>query len=65
MSDTFKHGRLIAKVLAGSWRQPPLPFEISATELDIVTPMLLESGAGALLATYSNKLVRYQALMFR
>jgi hypothetical protein len=65
MSDTFKHGRLIAKVLAGSWRQSSSPLEISGAELDIVTPLLLESGAGALLATYSNKLVRYQALMFR
>jgi hypothetical protein len=40
--------RLIANVLAGSWRQSPAPLTISRVELDIVTPLLLESGAGAL-----------------
>ena len=39
---------LIAKVLAGSWRQSPAPLTISQAELDVVTPMLLESAAGAL-----------------
>jgi Uncharacterised nucleotidyltransferase len=48
MSDTFDHGRLIAKVLTHSWRESPSPLEISIEELDIVAPMLLESGAGAL-----------------
>jgi len=42
------NGNLIAKVLENSWRQSPLLLEISSDELDIVTPMLLESGAGAL-----------------
>jgi hypothetical protein len=41
-------GRLIARVLAGSWRQSPEPLAISPAELDLVTPLLLESGAGAL-----------------
>jgi hypothetical protein len=44
----MENGRLIAKVLAGSWRQSPAPLTISPAELDTVTPMLLESGAGAL-----------------
>ena len=39
---------LIAKVLAGSWRQSPALLTITPAELDIVTPMLLRSGAGAL-----------------
>lgn len=48
MSDAFDHGRLIAKVLTHSWRGSPPPLEISTEELDLVTPTLLESGAGAL-----------------
>jgi len=48
MSDTFKHGSLIAKVLTHSWRASPSALETSIEELDIVAPMLLESGAGAL-----------------
>jgi hypothetical protein len=39
---------LIAKVLAGSWRESPAPLSISPAELDLVTPHLLASGAGAL-----------------
>ena len=42
------NGSLIAKVLHGSWRQSPSTLTISQEELDIVTPLLLESGAGAL-----------------
>ena len=38
----------MAKVLTHSWRQSPSPPEFSIGELDTVTPMLLESGAGAL-----------------
>jgi hypothetical protein len=41
-------GRLVAKVLAGSWRVEPPPPDISAEELSLVAPLLLESGAGAL-----------------
>ncbi len=48
MTSSLNPGRLIAKVLAGSWRQFLTPTEISGAELDIVTPMLLASGAGAL-----------------
>ena len=48
MSDAFDHGRLIAKVLTHSWRAFPSSLEISTKELEIVTPSLLESGAGAL-----------------
>jgi hypothetical protein len=44
----MENGSLIAKVLAGSWRQSPAPLAISPAELDLVTPHLLESGAGAL-----------------
>jgi hypothetical protein len=39
---------LVAKALAGAWRQPPPPLEISAQELDQITPLLLGSGAAAL-----------------
>lgn len=42
------NGSLIAKVLGSSWHQFPSPLNISSDELDIVAPMLLESGAGAL-----------------
>jgi len=44
----FDRAGLIANVLAGSWRQSPAPLTISLADLDIVTPLLLESGAGAL-----------------
>jgi len=44
----MEKGRLIARVLAGSWRPSPEPLAISPAELDIVTPLLLMSGAGAL-----------------
>jgi hypothetical protein len=48
MSRTHDTGRLIATVLAGSWRQFPSPLEISAEQLEIATPSLLASGAAAL-----------------
>jgi len=41
-------GELVAALLAGSWRQPPDETSLSATELLNITPLLLESGAGAL-----------------
>ena len=44
----MENGSLVAKVLAGSWRQSPAPLTISQAELDIITPTLLASGAGAL-----------------
>jgi hypothetical protein len=48
MKSSLAKGSLIAKVLESSWYQSPSPLNISFEELDIVTPMLLESGAGAL-----------------
>jgi putative nucleotidyltransferase-like protein len=48
MSQTPNQGSLIARVLAGSWRQFPSPLEISIDELDTVAPSLLKSGAAAL-----------------
>lgn len=48
MDQTLDQGTLAARVLAGSWRQSPPPLTISETELDLVTPMLLATGAGAL-----------------
>src|SRR5207253_10238876 len=47
MTATAK-SKLIAKALAGSWRPSPPPFELSNQELEIITPSLLETGAGGL-----------------
>jgi Uncharacterised nucleotidyltransferase len=42
-------GHLVARVLAGSWRNPnPAPLGISESELDAVTPLLYDSGTAAL-----------------
>ncbi|HZE64279.1 MAG TPA: nucleotidyltransferase family protein [Pyrinomonadaceae bacterium] len=42
-------GQLIAKALVGAWRSKDLPpFELSESELDQVTPLLMGSGAAAL-----------------
>jgi hypothetical protein len=41
-------GELVAALLASSWRQLPNKPSLSATELLNITPLLLESGAGAL-----------------
>src|SRR5712691_2139357 len=48
MSQTLNKGSLIARVLAGSWRQFPSPLEIASEQLEIATPSLLTSGAAAL-----------------
>ena len=40
--------KLIAKILAGSWRRLPPPLEVSNHELQRTIPLLLQSGAGAL-----------------
>jgi Uncharacterised nucleotidyltransferase len=48
MDPKIEQRKLIATVLAGSWRQFPSPLEISAEQLEIVTPSLLASGAAAL-----------------
>jgi hypothetical protein len=41
-------GALVAAFLAGSWRQQPNEPSLTPTELLNITPLLLESGAGAL-----------------
>ena len=41
-------GKLIARVLAGSWRQSPVQLELSLPELALALPSLMESGAAAL-----------------
>ncbi len=45
---TSKKGSLLATALAGAWRQAPAPPATSAEELGEITPLLLETGAGAL-----------------
>jgi Uncharacterised nucleotidyltransferase len=42
-------GRLIAKALAKSWLASPPPCNLSADELTTLAPLLIKSGAGALL----------------
>jgi hypothetical protein len=44
----MEKAKLIAKALAGSWREFPAALELSTAELEVVTPMLLSTGAGAL-----------------
>jgi hypothetical protein len=41
-------GELVAALLATSWRSTPSVPELSASNLAVITPLLLESGAGAL-----------------
>ena len=41
-------GELVAALLAGSWRQQPGGSALTLTDLVSVTPLLLQSGAGAL-----------------
>jgi hypothetical protein len=41
-------GKLVASALKGAWRRYPPPLDISAEELEMVAPLLLGSGAGAL-----------------
>jgi hypothetical protein len=41
-------GSLVARALAGAWRESPPPVDFSASDLDAVVPLLLASGAGAL-----------------
>jgi hypothetical protein len=40
--------RLVASALAGAWRTVPAPLDISPKELDTIKPLLLQSGAAAL-----------------
>lgn len=47
--DNSYKGRLVAEVLAGSWRSSNFPrLEITESELDTITPLLYDSGAAAL-----------------
>jgi hypothetical protein len=48
MVRTVEKGKLMARILAGSWRPRPAPLEISADQLTIATPGILASGAAAL-----------------
>src|SRR6266704_1146638 len=48
MDPKFEQRKLIATVLAGSWRQLPSPLELSGEKLELVAPLLLTSGAAAL-----------------
>jgi hypothetical protein len=48
MDPKSEQGKLIADVLATSWRPSCPPIEISTEALELVTPNLLESGAAAL-----------------
>ncbi len=47
--DALSKGRLVAEVLAGSWRSSDVPtLNMSEPELDAVTPLLYDSGTAAL-----------------
>ena len=46
--STSKKGGLLATALAGAWRPSPPPIATSAEELGEITPLLLETGGGAL-----------------
>jgi hypothetical protein len=49
MRTTKRQGQLVAKALAGAWRSKDLPvFDLSKSELDEITPLLMGSGAAAL-----------------
>lgn len=48
LDQSLLRGRLLASVLSTSWRSSPAPLEISTTELDHISPLLLGSGAAAL-----------------
>jgi Uncharacterised nucleotidyltransferase len=41
-------GALIARLLAGAWRAPPPPLDLTADELARIAPLLFKSGAAAL-----------------
>src|SRR6266571_1380719 len=45
---TARHGRLVARTLEGCWRQAPPPLDLAKKELDEIAPILLKSGAAAL-----------------
>src|SRR5690349_9636225 len=41
-------GRLVGRVLAGSWRDPLPALDLTPADLDRVSPLLLDTGAAAL-----------------
>ncbi len=41
-------GRLVARILMGSWRAPPPPLELEAADLSSITPHLLAAGVAGL-----------------
>lgn len=45
---TDSNGALVAAALSGSWRKTPPAFQLNASQLEQVTPLLLGSGASAL-----------------
>ena len=47
-NTTSEKGGLLARALAGAWRPSPPPIATSAEELGEITPLLLETGGGAL-----------------
>jgi hypothetical protein len=51
-------GRLVAAMLDGSWRPAPTAFDLSASELEEIAPLLQRSGAAAL----SWRRIRYSNL---
>ena len=50
MAESLKksRARLIANALSGSWRSSVVPPQISVRELEEITPLLIQAGAGAL-----------------
>jgi hypothetical protein len=48
-SSALSVGRLIAKALTGSWLKSPPPFDLTEYELNRIAPLLIKSGAGAVL----------------
>ena len=50
MTEVFSQsrGNLVSAILAGSWREPASPLQLSQTELDEVTPLLYQSGGAGL-----------------
>jgi hypothetical protein len=41
-------GSLVAAFLAGAWRRKPPAFDLSVADFETITPLLLQTGAGAL-----------------
>jgi len=46
--QTTERGKLIASALGGAWRASPPAFQLSETELEDIAPLLIASGAAAL-----------------